>query len=263
MGLYQPERLSKLPTLSQQELQTLYNLSKRYTLEKFLSNHRNVKSLGLDFIYQSAQLEGNSYTQLETQELVELGYTAGGKSVSDAIMILNLRKCYDIVLDKDLKVTLNIISDLHSKLAKDLVDDKDLGIPRDSSVRIAGTDYVPAVGQQYLHKEMKFLLSTYEGIQDPFVRAIYLKLNLCYLQYFVDVNKRTARMSQTLSLVSDRIMPLLYGYTKETGYIDSIVKYYETGDYRPYIDWFISQYSAMVDLMDPPSLPIRKSDNFV
>lgn len=262
LALYDPGRLSNTLVLTDDQKKTLGTLSKRYSLESFLGNSRNIEELGLDFIHSSAQLEGNTYSLYETKELLAHGKTAGGKTYFEAVMIINLRNTYMNIIKSLRPLDMSFLMDIHAGLADGLLDDSELGTPRDGAVRIGGSDYIPAVGVSYLREELNFLLGESAKIENVFERSIYLKVNLCYLQYFRDVNKRTARMVQTNTLIEGNVMPLLYDYNRVAGYIDSIVKYYETGSYVGYVEWFIESYSLMMDALDPPSLPLRNSKIF-
>lgn len=244
-----------MPTLSEEDSSKLYKLAQKYTLTQFLSNNKNVEEIGIDFVYSSAKLEGNTYTQIETIELLKLGITAGGKLYSDAKMILNLREAYKLVLNSIGKVLDRaLVQNVHYTLAYDLLEPSECGTPRKESVMISGTSYVPPVGEQYLLGELRYLLEFSQSIEDPFSKAIYLKLNICYLQHFKDINKRTARMIQTLSLMNNGVMPLLSGYVKSSGYIEAILYYYDTGDYSKYIHWFIKSYEEMINNLAPPTM---------
>lgn len=253
MVSYSPERLHNFPQFNSSQQEKLLRATSSFPLDSFLSNPVLIECLGVDFIYSSAKLEGNAYTRSDTLNLLKLGITAGGKLYSDARMILNLRDAYSEVLAvKERPIDWQLVCDLHATLAKDLLPVDYCGIARQDAVRISGTDYTPPVGQRYLNEELKYLLDVATQLSDPFVRAVYLKLNLCYLQHFQDVNKRTARMVQTSALIAGGVMPLLSGYAKSQGYIEAIVHYYNTGSYEPYLDWFVSSYVDMIEKLSVP-----------
>lgn len=144
MSGYDPERLNKFPQLTGVQSKQLQEASGRYPLESFLMNYRNVEEIGIDFVYSSAKLEGNTYSKVDTINLLKMGITAGGKLYSDAQMILNLRDAYNFVLaSKDKAIDRYFVTDVHSILAKDLLPAANCGAPREDSVRISGTDYSP------------------------------------------------------------------------------------------------------------------------
>ncbi|MFC3848206.1 hypothetical protein ACFOPX_06685 [Helicobacter baculiformis] len=75
------------------------------------------KSCVFDFIYSSAQIEGNTYNKLDTLTLLEEGLTTEGKKYSDAKMILNLRNAFDVILKEDLPISLETFQNLHAILS--------------------------------------------------------------------------------------------------------------------------------------------------
>ncbi|MNC78205.1 hypothetical protein D3C75_1303660 [compost metagenome] len=67
-------------------------------------------------------------------------------------------------------------------------------------------------------------------------------------------------MVQTFSLLRSGAVPLLSGYVKNSGYIEAILSYYNTGSYAPYISWFLSSYKQMVkSFTDPPRITKSRS----
>lgn len=68
------------------ETKLLLNEMNNLIQEKEISDQM-IQSFGIDFIYTSAQIEGNTYSKAETIALIEYGRTAGGKLWSEAMMI--------------------------------------------------------------------------------------------------------------------------------------------------------------------------------
>lgn len=255
---YDPANLEKKNFFSPEEKKLLHKLNGSFSVEKFLSNHRALESLGIDFIHASAQIEGNTYSKSDTAELLLRGQTAGQKMYSDARMILNLRSAFDYVLSYDSDVETSTVSEIHALVTEGELSSMNQGIPRDEVVLISGSEYVPPVGQEYIYSEFEYLMKTYESIVCPFDSAIYLHLNLAYVQVFLDGNKRTARMCQTISMLRDNVIPLLFDERATRSYRDSLITYYESGDPFLYAQWFKEQYINMFQKLNPPQLPIRK-----
>ncbi|HEY7805382.1 MAG TPA: hypothetical protein VIC30_13250, partial [Orrella sp.] len=59
-------------------------------------------------------------------------------------------------------------------------------------------------------------------------------------------NKRTARLMQTAALVRAQVLPLLFKDTLIRKYQKATLHYYETGEYRPYVDFFKENYELAV-----------------
>ncbi len=113
MITYNPNYLDNIDIFTPKELELLEGLNQQVSLEKFLDNRSFIDKFGLDFIYTSALIEGNTYDKLDTYALIEYGRTAGGKKYSDAKMILNLRDAYERFISQDLKPSKETLKDLH------------------------------------------------------------------------------------------------------------------------------------------------------
>jgi len=233
--------------LSDLDKHILSFLSKEYSLRTFESDARNFEELMVDFVYTSAKIEGNTYDRVDTDGLLRMGITAGGKKYSDAKMLLNLRDAFDVVMKADSKTNLDedYFCDLHKVLMKELLPEDQQGIVRSGPVTIGASKYRPLTDRLRLKTELKVLLKEADNYQDPFERSIYLHCNIAYLQFFRDGNKRSARMMQTAALVQSGVLPLFFRDTLISEYSRSIVNYYETGDYKPYTSFFIKNYSLV------------------
>ena len=198
---YNPKFLNNDIILNDKDKKELYNLSSKFPLNNFLTDANLIDKISFDFIYSSAQIEGNSYTKSDTLALLNDGITANGKLYTDAKMIINLCNGLNEVLANDTEVNLYSLHFLHNILADELVSKQNQGGMRLTNITgITGCSYLPLPTSTRLKTEMEFLFQKYNSIKDPFDRAIYLHNNLYYLQYFEDCNKRTARIMQFISL---------------------------------------------------------------
>ena len=55
--------------------------------------------LAIDLSWKSSQIEGNTYSLLETEQLLREKKTAAGKSKDEAIMLLNHKEAIDFIVD--------------------------------------------------------------------------------------------------------------------------------------------------------------------
>lgn len=142
-----------------------------------------------------------------------MGQTSGGKLYSDATMILNLRDSFYFLLNSHLnegqnsilhdeKKLKSFIKENHYIISKNLVLNNQQGIVRNENVVIYGTEYKPLSNNKILDDEMNYLCYVASKIENNIEKSIYLHNNICYLQYFIDCNKRTARNLLTYSLLS-------------------------------------------------------------
>ena len=263
MSKYQPDFLNVRPIFTAGEQEYLAELANRLPLSVLTDSSRNIEEIGIDFVYSSAQLEGNTYNKYDTQALLKLGQTAGGKLYSDAVMLVNLRESYRYMLSNlDAPAPfdwLNFIKTTHSLIADNLLEKGAIGLVRQGSVTIGGTDYIPLANPQNLTTELKWLIHTAQGIGNPFDRAVYLHNNLAYLQYFKDCNKRTARSSMAMSLMREGLFPCMLAPDSYPVYAEAVVSYYETGDYSLFKKYFITAYENTVEKYEPqPDMEIHR-----
>ncbi len=245
---YNPDILNYKPILKLDEIEILEDINSQISLKKFLSNKNLVEKFGFDFIYTSAKIEGNTYSKADAITLLDYGRTAGGKSFSDAKMLINLNKAFKFILHGDCEINKLKLRQIHTILADELIDDIDLGSVRKRGVLIKGSNYTPLADFITLESELDRLISIYKTIQNPFDKALYLHNNLAYLQYFIDVNKRTARVVLNLSLKCDDKMILIPDEEKIELYIDGILDYYESGNSQKSKEFFIISYQKVANL---------------
>ena len=106
--------------------------------------------MAIDLIWKSSQIEGNTYSLLETERLLKDKETAQGKGKDEAIMLLNHKEAIDFIVENPNYVTpltISRIEDIHSLLIKDLVVDRNI---RKRRVGISGTNYKPLDNEYHI-----------------------------------------------------------------------------------------------------------------
>ena len=63
--LYNPNFLNNSVILSDKQKEELEFLANEFSLNDFINNARLIDKISFDFIYSSAQIEGNSYTKAD------------------------------------------------------------------------------------------------------------------------------------------------------------------------------------------------------
>ena len=169
-----PSFVAHRPILSDTDRQRLYHLAARLPLAQFRADTRNYEEMAVDFVFTSARIEGNTYDRIDTDNLLRLGVTAGGKRFSDAIMLVNLRDGFARVMaiEPDSRLDLDYLCDLHKILMKDLLPVHEQGIVRTTHVTIGGSSYDPPADPARLRTEIRFILPEASRYTDPFERAI-------------------------------------------------------------------------------------------
>lgn len=248
---YRPEYLDYRPIFSDKEKEVLAGLAAEIPLTELQAMPRAFETSAIEYAFVSSQIERNSYTLKDTVALLKFGMTVGSKPFNDALMIKNINEAYEAICRREPSVypTLSkpFVCGLHETLSHGLLHKSECGVLRDKPVTIAGTDYVPLTGQMLLEAELGNLLKVAQRIENPFECAVYVHMNLAYLQCFSDCNKRTARLMQTAVMADNNIIPILLQTTDIVDYQFSVVDYYETGDYRAYAQLFRRAFRHTVD----------------
>jgi hypothetical protein len=225
-----------------------------------------INRLLIDLSWNSSRLEGNTYSLLETDRLLELGESAEGKSAREAQMILNHKAAIELLVDEATEIGLNryTILNLHGLLSDNLLADPQAsGRLRRRAVGIDGTVYHPLEAPQLIEVCFQRLLDTAEAIEDPFEQAFFVMVHLPYLQPFEDVNKRVSRLAANIPLIRRNLCPLSFVDVPEHAYIDGILGIYELNRIELLRDVFLwayerscARYSAIRQSLGEPD-PFR------
>jgi len=155
----------------------------------------------IDLSWASSQLEGNTYSRLDTERLIEFGQAAEGKDALETQMILNHKDAIEyLVRDPEhASLSTDTIIALHAFLSDGLMaDPRACGRIRRRAVEIGGSVYMPVALPQRLEELFGIVIQMAAEIDDPFEQAFFLMVHLPYLQPFEDVNKRVSRLAANI-----------------------------------------------------------------
>jgi Fic family protein len=184
----------------------------------------------IDLSWASSHLEGNTYSRLDTRELIEHGRVAEGKAAIETQMILNHKTAIELLIENAEPVGFNryTILNLHSALSENLLPNPaDEGRIRQHAVEIGKSVYRPLSAPQPIDTAFDLLLDKANQIADPFEQSFFAMVHLPYLQPFADINKRTSRLAANLPLFRDNLCPLTFLDVPEQAYSRAILGLYE------------------------------------
>ena len=206
--------------------------------------HQIFNRLLIDLSYNSSRLEGNTYSLLDTERLLIHGDSAEGKLDEEKIMILNHKEAIRYLVDNAprLEVSRNVICTLHYLLADGLVEPRHSGKVRDHGVRIGGSTYIPIEGSKRLQLQLENVAEKAAEIIDLFEQSLFLLVHMSYLQAFADVNKRTARLSANIPLITGNLVTLAFSDVEVKDYMSAMIAIYELQDVRPLVDLYVYSY---------------------
>jgi Fic family protein len=198
----------------------------------------------IDFSFNSARLEGNTYTLADTERLLLQGAAAPGKLDAERIMILNHKEAIAYLVQhvETLQADETTIRTLHYLLADSLVAAGAAGRIRDESIRVSGTTYAPQEGRERLTGLLLGLLEKARAIADPFEQSLFLLVHISYLQAFVDVNKRTARLASIIPLITGDLVPQSFVEVDQDSYLKATIVVYELNEVGPLADVYAWSY---------------------
>lgn len=219
----------------------------------------------IDLSWASSALEGNTYSLLDTRELIKRGVEAEGKDRVETTMILNHKRALEFLMDAvDYGITRMVASNLHAALMEDLLHDtRSLGAVRETAVRISMSTYIPLDVPSKLREELERILALARACDDPFDASFLLLVTLPYLQAFLDGNKRTARLLANLPLFEHNVRPLSFVDVAREDYLRATLCVYEFRDVGPMRDLFLhaytrscARYPEVLDIVPDPD-PFR------
>jgi Fic family protein len=82
-----------------------------------------LERLAIDLSWKSSQIEGNTYSLLETERLLKDKETASGKTKDEATMLLNHKAALDFIIEHSNYIDtigVSAIEDIHTILIKEL-----------------------------------------------------------------------------------------------------------------------------------------------
>lgn len=207
---------------------------------------KEMERLGIDLSWKSSQIEGNTYTLLETERLLRESKTAEGKSKEEAVMLLNHKDALSFVLDNPdylKELTVSHIEDIHQLLTKDLSIDKGL---RRHRVGITGTNYHPLDNEFQIREAMREACELINSKSNIFEKALLTLVLLSYIQPFSDGNKRTARITSNAILIANDYCPLSFRSVDSIDYKKAMLIFYEQNCLYAFKQIFMEQFEFAV-----------------
>lgn len=242
--------LSKTPLFTQKECAYLEALKQEYqhniTTISPAIYQKELERLTIELSWKSSQIEGNTYSLLETERLFIEHKTAEGKPQEEAIMLLNHKLCLDFILGhKEISKVINLamLEEIHSLLVKDLGVSRNL---RTRMVGITGTAYKPLDNQYQIKEAIEEMCVAINAKQNGFEKALLAVALISYIQPFEDGNKRTARMVGNALLIADGACPLSYRSVEPLEYKKAMLLFYEQNNLSSFKGLFTQQVEFAV-----------------
>ena len=202
---------------------------------------KEMERLTIELSWKSAQIEGNTYSLLETEKLFLKRESAKNKSKEETQMLLNHKDALNYLLqNKNLTENLNlrVIEEIHSLLIKDLGVSKNI---RSRGVGITGTAYKPLDNEFQIKEYLVKMCDLINSRENGFEKALLAIVLISHIQPFEDGNKRTGRMVGNALLISNDACPLSYRSVDSIDYKKAILLFYEQNNMSAFKQLFIEQ----------------------
>lgn len=258
---YRPNQTAYLPESLRTQLHSLGRSSAEQTPAGTFARDI-LNRLLIDLSWASSKLEGNTYSRLDTERLIEFGQAAEGKDALETQMILNHKSAIEyLVRDTEhAGVTTETVIALHAFLSDGLMPDPlTCGRIRNRPVEIGGSVYLPIAMPQRLEELFGIVMSMAAEIQNPFEQSFFMMVHLPYLQPFEDVNKRVSRLAANIPLIKHNLCPLSFIDVPQQAYVDAMLGVYELNRIELLRDVFVwayerscQQYVAVQQQLIPP-----------
>jgi len=188
----------------------------------------------IDLSWASSHLEGNTYSRLDTRELIVRGIAAEGKARMETQMILNHKAAIELLVDASSQsgpaFSRYLLMNLHASLAENLLPNPaDEGRLRQHAVHIGQSVFRPLDTAPVLEELFDALIAKANAIEDPFEQAFFMMVHIPSLQPFADINKRTSRLAANMPLFRANLCPLTFVHVPAAVYARAILGVYEMG----------------------------------
>ena len=219
----------------------------------------------IDLSWASSHLEGNTYSRLDTQNLIEHGREAEGKDRLETQMILNHKQAIEFLVDNAGEIGFNMFTfmNLHAMLAENLLaSPAESGRLRTRIVDITGSVYLPLQVPQQIEDLFRLILEKAGTIADSFEQSFFLMVHIPYLQPFIDVNKRVSRLAANIPFIKANLCPLSFMDVPTPAYVEGTLAIYEHGRVDLLRDVFTWAYERSCERFKAIAATLPEPDPF-
>jgi len=185
------------------------------------------RELRISITHHSNAIEGISLSFGETRTLLEKGITAGGKPLSEQLIVLGFAKAYDVVIREAIHLKLNssFIKDLHYIMFEDALKvssgfiEKPIGAYRIDERFIKGVD-IKLSSPNKIAQEIENLLFRFNNITNIEEIARF-HIEFEQIHPFADGNGRIGRLLIAFQYIQNDLIPPLILNEYRNKYLDS------------------------------------------
>ena len=240
------ELLEQNQVFRDEEIRKLYDREREFELRMKslpkIARQKEMERLVIDLSWKSSQIEGNTYSLLETEALLKDAREAKGKSKTEALMILNHKKALSYILENpDFfdKLTVSKIEDIHYLLTKNMGVTRNV---RSFRVGITGTSYTPLDNSFQISEALEQTCRLINDKKYILEKAFLALVLISYIQPFEDGNKRTSRIISNAVLLANSYCPISFRTVEPIDYRYATLLFYEQNNLSELKQMFIEQF---------------------
>lgn len=204
-------------------------------------------SLLLEMTYHNSRINDPRISLSEVETLLEHGQQAievpDGRNVS----ILNHFEAMRFLLDNADTIELDVtgICTMHYLLSDALVDSAHAGKVRDRGILNDYTTYIPVEDPKRLQRLLGTVCAKAMHIENPLEQSLFLLIHLTYLQPFIDINRRTARICANIPLIRHNFVPMTFAAVQDQQYNAAVIALLEQQDVNPLTQLYYQAYLSI------------------
>lgn len=238
--LFSEQEFSRLDKINEKYRERISALSPAALRKEF-------ERLTIELSWKSSQIEGNTYSLIDTEILLTQRKEARGHRKEEAVMLINHKRAIEYIHGNPelfKKISLRKIEDVHALLVEGLGITRGM---RKNVVGVTGTVYRPLDNEFQIKEAVEKMIVTVESISHPLWKALAFILLLSYIQPFEDGNKRTARLFGNAILLAHNYCPLSYRSVDEAEYKKAILLFYEKNSAWMFKKMFLGQFEFAIN----------------
>ena len=215
---------------------------KRYNSASETIKKREFERITIELSWKSSHIEGNTYSLLDTENLLKENKEAKNHPKEEAVMILNHKRCISFIQENKkyfAEISRQKIEELHAILTEGLGIEKGF---RKSPVGIIGTEYRPAENVYHIQEIVEQYIKKLNKKSDTCEKAFSALVIIAATQPFADGNKRTSRMLANAFLIAHDHPPMSFRSIDEVEYKKAIIMAYELQSLSLLKKLFLEQY---------------------
>ncbi|MDR2544949.1 MAG: Fic family protein [Methanobrevibacter sp.] len=215
------------------EKRDLLNENMNLFSKELLNNYQN--DFDINFTHESAAIEGNTLTLMETKLLLEDKISVSGKDLREIYEVVNHNKAWKFAennIKNCLDLDENLIKTFHKILMENIMDG---GVYRDADVKITGAKHSPP-SRFILSYELKDFYNTLSSNNFNGIELVaYTHGEFVKIHPFFDGNGRLSRILMNYQLVKNKFLPITIKNYEKLNYYDVLDEYAVNNNLKPFV----------------------------